>query len=96
MKIWIPTATVVTLAILSAELARAEEMFRPVLQAGAGETCRINGEAAGCTRFEGYIYVSPRAEGSSRDGFSFGPANPASAPVLDGRANYQHLGLAQP
>ncbi len=100
MRITLPIVTAVTLAVHSAalvELARSEEMFRPVLRASDAESCRTGGAAAGCARFEGYIYVSTmRSDGASRDGFNIGPANPRSAPALEGKQGYLHLGSGKP
>lgn len=99
MRKWPAIATAATLTIQFAaliDLAGAGEMFQPVLHAGDDESCKTSGAAAGCSRFEGYIYVSPlRSDGTSRDGFDFAPSSAKSTSTREGKSGYL-LGSAKP
>src|SRR5438309_119514 len=89
MRTWFATVTALTLAsvpVVVTGLARAEDVFRPVLQGRGDKSCEISSVAAGCARlegsnFEGYVYVrSAGTGGPSRDGISF---NSKMTPALD-------------
>ena len=100
MRTRLSIVVAVTLAVHSVapvELARSEEMFRPVLRASDAGSCKKNRAVADCVRFEGYIYVSPKqTDGASRDGFNFGATNPKHAPAPERKQGYLHLGSTKP
>ena len=52
----------VLLSVEAASVARADEIFRLLPGSGAVVSCRFNGEARDCSRFQGYVIVRRRSE----------------------------------